>query len=120
MDGIICFIIAIAMIVFSAAAAFRYRHAHQGKKHFLTSLQILFAGVFCSAFFCLLPIYAQVYLETSGSILKTITSSLHTTFQVFTIDVDSEDILKSVSIESETFRSFYTAYLSILFVLTYL
>ena len=116
MNWIICFVIGLIVIAMAVAAAIRFRHAHRKDKRFFTAIQILFAGVFCSAFFCLLPVYYQVHRDATGSILKTVMSSLHTTFQVFTIDVDSEAILESVNIQSQTLRSMYTVYLSVLFV----
>ena len=116
MDWLICFTLAILMIAASVAAAVRANHTHRGDKRFLSTFQILFAGVFCSAFVCLLPVYGQVNGDSSASVLKTVLASLHTTFQVFTIDVDSEGILESIRAQSPALRSLYSVYLSILFV----
>ena len=98
MNWIICLVIAALIIAASIAAAVRMRrHTHRGSKHFLSAFQVLFAGIFCAVFVSMLPVYAQMYQEGSGRGLKTVMSSLHTTFQVFTIDVNSEEIIGNVS-----------------------
>ena len=117
MNWIICLVIAALIIAASIAAAVRMRrHTRRGNKLFLSTFQIIFAGVFCAVFVSMLPVYAQMYQEGSGRGLKTVMSSLHTTFQVFTIDVDSEEIIESVSAQGPMLRSLYTVYLSVIFV----
>ena len=77
MNWIICFAVGLIVIAMAVAAAIRFRHAHRKDKRFFTAIQILFAGVFCSAFVCLLPIDYQVHRDATGSLLKTVMSSLH-------------------------------------------
>lgn len=109
---------AAVLCILSAAAAAAIAISlgkHRGSR-VLTLFNIVFAGVFLSVFVCLLPIYSEILSDTTDRTLKTIAFSLHNTFQAFTIDTDREIIMESIRCPKEWLSAFYSAYLSVAFV----
>ena len=112
-----CSVIAMLILTASIVISVRNHREHKGDKRFLSAFQILFIGVFCSAFTCMLPILYKVREGTaSGGWLTTVLSTLHMTFQVFTFDVDREMILENIGSGSVTMDTLYSVYLSVLFI----
>ncbi len=116
MDWIICFFIAVAVIIAAVSYAAAIGAGKYKRGRILTPFHVLFAGLFASVFICQLPIYAEIVSSSPAVTLETIAFSLHNTFQIFTIDVDRAVILENIVCPQRWLAAAYSVYLSVAFV----
>lgn len=102
--------------VFCAAAVYRGKG---GAVRRLSPFHILFAGVFISVFICFVPIYTGVLSAEQlkvPSVIEIISLSLHSTLQVFTIDIDREIVLERINCSAAWQTAVCSAYLSVAYI----
>lgn len=103
-----------AILIFSLAAAV-LRGALRRRQTSITPFRIILSGLFISLFVCQIPLYRITY---PGSALQTVLFSLHSTFQIFTVNADRAIIAQcAASCPEHRLSAVYSAYLSLSFVL---
>lgn len=118
MTWLVGLIISILILLAAVATAVLLGMGKYKRRQIFTPFNVLFGGLFISVFICMLPIYNDILQYDSYNILKTIMLSLHNTFQIFTIDSDRSLILENITCPIEWLSAVYSAYLSIMFVLS--
>ena len=116
MNWIIYFVILIFELTLTICYATFVGGGKYKRDRVLTPLNILWVGVFISVFTCLLPIYNEILSGTAGRLLKTISFTLHSTLQIFTLNADKDIILESINCSDPWLSNAYAAFLSLAFV----
>lgn len=108
---------ALSAAVLAAAAAVALTMSKRRGRRVFKPFNVIYLGVFVSAFICLLPIYSGITENNAPHALETALFSLHHTLQIFTLDADRAVILENVHCDQPWLTTAYTGYLSILFIL---
>lgn len=99
--GIISLAFLLGAAVYSAWLAFgKYK-----RRRLLSPFQMFFLGVFISVVFSLIPLYNNLLF------------SLHHTLQVFSLDIDKDEVLGIVKTQAPAVLKYYTCYYSVMFFL---
>ena len=107
-----------AMILMTGAilwALWLLRNKHS-RGRFLSPIKLLFGGVFAATLLLFCPIYRSSVENTAYSGLETLLLSLHSTFQIFTLDSDRSIILEMIQCEPAWLKSAYTVFISIAYI----
>ena len=116
MNWYICIAVSLVTLISAIVLAILVSKGKYKRGRVITPFNLIFGGVFISGFACLLPVYNGMLAGTSGRILKTISFSLHNTFQIFTIDAERDIILEKVNCPQAWVFSVYSAYLSVAYI----
>ena len=112
----ICFAISLSIAAIAIALSIFLAAAKRRGDRLFTPINILLGGVFVSVFVSVLPIYAEETADVSFSVIKTILFSLHSTFQIFTINADRGMITERLITGSEPLTAAYSVYMTVVFV----
>lgn len=118
MDWMIGFIISILALLSAIVTAVFLGVGKYKRGRICTPFNVLFGGLFVSAFICMLPIYNGIFRDDSYNVLKTILFSLHNTLQIFTINADRSLILENINCPVDWLSAVYSVYFSFVFVLS--
>lgn len=113
----ICFAGSVLIAIAAVVAAILLGAGKYRRGRVVMPFHILFGGVLLAVFCCLLPIYHTVLAGDSFRFLKTALLSLHSTFQIFTMDADHSLILEHIACPDARLAALYSAGLSVAFVL---
>lgn len=116
MSWTVCFISSSAVLLIAVFVAIVKNIGKHKSGRIFTPFNIIFAGVFISAFISVLPINMKMLSEVSDSAVETALFSLHTALQIFTLGADKSIILENISCSYDRLASAYSVYLSIIFV----
>ena len=93
-----CAIIAVAVLLSLPGRANALRLLGLKRKTLLSPLHFCMIGVFLSAFILLVPVYRQELADQESTFLRSLISSAHQAFQMFTLDAD-RDIVMRLSVQ---------------------
>lgn len=110
----ICFYLAMAVAAASAITAFIIGVKKGGGSRWLSPIKILFFGVFAASFLLHLPVIVKMQ-GLAAPRFSSVFLSLHSTFQIFTIDSDRSLIIDELS--GMNMENAYRTAMSVLFVL---
>ena len=113
---IICFITSIIILLsFLGFIIFSRMLINKTQKHIKT-IRWSIAGFLLAAIVAFLPIYDSIFGSDNLGVFKTILLSIHNSFRLFVVDADYSFVIDNVSTLSADLAPFYSAYMSILFV----
>ncbi len=116
MDGIVFFIVAMAVLLIAIAFAVGINFTRKKRIGILKRSGCLIVGVFLSSTILFLPIYVQNF-ETNIVTLKTILLSLHNAIRLFVVDADFETVRNFVYTLDGAYATVYEIIFAILYVL---
>ena len=97
MEWIICFFVALALLVVSVICATRSgRFAQRVMRTIRSPINILFAGVLLSSVVIFLPIYAHIYATNPVHWIQAVLLSIHNVLRLFVIDGEMDFILQNI------------------------
>ena len=92
----ICFFVSLAVLLVSVILAIRAHSRRSRRLRKVNPFHLLIAGLLIAALVCLIPIN-NCHMGDGGSApFRSFLFSLHDTFQIFTVDSDTETISKDI------------------------
>ena len=106
----VCFIASILVLCITFLQAFIFN-----KSRSLNSYYLVFIGVFVAVFISLIPVYSIMLLDDTGYLLKLIVFDFLQTIRIFTINIEADIIIESITSNSTNINEIYSIYMTILF-----
>lgn len=116
MDGIVFFIVAMAVLLIAVILAVIINFTRKKRIGILKRGGCLIVGVFLSGTILFLPIYVQIF-DTQVVTFKTFLLSLHNAIRLFVVDADFETIREFVYTLDGAYKTAYEMVFAILYVL---
>ncbi len=117
MQSSLCFVVSLLCLLLSVIFAFFKTKAKYKSGRFFDPPKILFVGVVVSSVVLFIPIYANIFRESSCGIFETLLIALHNTIRLFVVDGEFDFVTDNLGDISTRLYRCYTVLFSILYLL---
>ncbi len=113
----VCFLLSVGCLILASVLPFWVNNSRTAKRHKLTLVHSMLAGVFAATFVMFLPIHSAVEQATAAGGWRTFLLSVFHSIQVFTVGCDFQLVKDSMHECTESLDTVYQLWAAILFVL---